>query len=73
MTQIIDQCEACGSPNVEWRKEEGFFKGTQRYRHCRQCLGEFRGNLSLSTWIFFAIALAAAVWGWVAVIAPNAR
>jgi hypothetical protein len=61
-TEIV--CKECGNTHLQWERITNFLLWDWRVLRCRRCLDAVRVRVPLSTWILYAIAFAAAVWGW---------
>lgn len=73
MPNTIDTCRNCGSRNLEWQKDNGWVTGAWWYLRCKMCGDSVRMRVPWWWWLsFFAIATAAAVWGWMRVFQQSA-
>jgi len=67
VTNLIETCRSCGSQHLRWEQDNGWLTGSMRYLRCQNCHDCVRTIVPASTWIMFAIATVAAVWGWVVI------
>ena len=65
--QIIESCKRCGSHELQWRNDNGWITRPWRYLECQKCGDTVRTSVPGWTWLMYAIALVAAVWGWIVV------
>lgn len=59
-TNIV--CKECGGTHLQWERINNIFFWDWRVLRCRRCLDAVRVRVPTSTWILYAIALAAVVW-----------
>lgn len=67
MPQVIEACRSCGSRDLEWQVDRGWVTGSWRWLRCKDCGDTARLIVPAWTWALYAIAAAAAIWGWVVV------
>lgn len=60
-------CPSCGSARLEWERDNGWLTHGTRHLRCQSCGDAATSKVAPWTWVMFAIALAAAAWGWVVV------
>lgn len=63
-----DACPSCGSAALQWERDNGWITRPVRYLRCKSCGDCVRTEVPGWVWIMYAIALAAAVWGFVSVL-----
>jgi len=63
-----DACPSCGSAALQWEQDNGWITRPVRYLRCTMCGDGVRTAVPGWVWIMYAIALAAAVCGWVGVM-----
>lgn len=62
-----DRCKSCASTRLEWVRDNGWVTGSWSYLRCKSCGDCIRTRIPVWFWLMMAIALAAAVCGWVVV------
>ena len=65
--QIIETCRSCQSRNLRWESDNGWLTHGTKHLRCQSCGDTITSKVALWTWAMLAIALAAAVWGWIIV------
>lgn len=66
--QIIETCRSCGSHELEWQPDNGWITRPVRYLRCKSCSDCVRTDMPGWAWALYAIALVAAVWGFVSIL-----
>lgn len=61
------RCTDCGGQDLRWENDKGWLFHGVRYLRCQRCLNSVASHIPAWTWVMFAIALAAAVWGWISI------
>lgn len=57
------RCPSCGSRNLRWEADRGWFTHGTRYLRCQSCGDCADTRVPVWTWAMFGIAAAAASWG----------
>lgn len=65
MPNVVEQCN-CGSVHVRWEDDSGLIAHGNNLR-CMRCGNTLRRRGGFP-WAFMLLAVAAAVWGWAAVL-----
>ena len=62
-----DVCPTCRRGWLQWEPDNGWITRPIRYLRCQSCGDCVRSELPAWGWAMYAIALAAAVWGLIAI------
>ncbi len=65
MPQIVETC-SCGCTNTISDQLREYY-GTDEYLRCQRCGETLRQRRDGLPWLFFLLATAVAVWGWISV------
>lgn len=68
MANIIETCRNCGSRHLEWQRDNGWVTGSWRWLRCKNCGDGLQLEVPAWTWALYAIAAAAAIWGWLVIV-----